>query len=226
MYVPDLGAAGGEVDLSASESHYVARVCRARVGDLLEGADGHGGVATLRVAAASQIVRVAVERIERRERTRRAWLVCGEPEGQRDDWMVEKLAELGIERWCPLDSERSRWEGFARRRERWERLAIAALKQSRSPHLMQIADPLPLDAVHELVPPGACRWLASPAGVSPPPPAGPGLLAAIVGPAGGFTGSEEKWLTGNGFLPVALGASRLRAETAAVVVGALWAAGR
>ena len=224
VYVPDLGAAGSEVDLSAAESHYVARVCRARVGDALEGTDGRGLVGRLDVRTVGPIVRVSVTATERHERTRRAWLLCGEPEGQRDDWMVEKLAEFGVERWVPIDSERCRWEGFARRRERWERLAIAALKQSRSAHLMQIDEPVALQSVGTLVPEGARRWLASPAGAALRPPVGAGLLAAVVGPAGGLTGAEEKWLTGVGFLPVSLAPTRLRAETAAVSLSAIWAA--
>jgi 16S rRNA (uracil1498-N3)-methyltransferase len=224
VFVPDLGAAGSEVALSASESHYVARVCRVRVGEVLEGTDGKGALARLVVRAGDRPVRVGVESVERRERTRRAWLFCGEPEGQRDDWMVEKLAEFGVERWVPIDSERCRWDGIARRRDRWERLAIAALKQSRSAHLMQIAEPAALQAVHGLVPEGARRWLASPSGEALRPPEGPGLLAAVVGPAGGLTGAEEKWLTSVGFKPVSLAPTRLRAETAAVSLGAIWAA--
>ena len=224
VFVPDLGAAGSEVDLSATESHYVARVCRARAGDTLEGTDGRGAVGTLRVMTADRVVRVAVERVERRERSRRAWLLCGEPDGQRDDWMVEKLAELGIERWVPMDSERCRWDGVSRRRERWERLAIAALKQSRSAHLLEIAEPAALREAGEMAPEGARRWLASQAGSAPRVAAGPGLLVAVVGPAGGLTGAEEKWLTGLGYLPISLAPTRLRAETAAVSLSAIWAA--
>src|SRR5439155_24400811 len=61
VYVPDLGAAGSEVELSAAESHYVARVCRARSGEAVEATDGRGAVATLRLAAVERRVRAAVE---------------------------------------------------------------------------------------------------------------------------------------------------------------------
>ncbi len=224
VFVPDLGAAGSEVELSAAESHYVARVCRARTGEPLEATDGRGAVATLRVEVMERRVRVRVERVEQRARPRRAWMLCGEPEGQRDDWMVEKLAELGIECWFPIDSERGRWEGFSRRRERWERLAVAGLKQSRSAFLMQIRDPLPLQDAAGGVPADARRWLAREEGDVARAPAGAGLLAGVVGPAGGLTGSEEKWLMGVGFIAVSLAPSRLRAETAAVSLAAIWAA--
>lgn len=223
VYVPDLGAKGSEVELSAAESHYVARVCRARADDCVEATDGRGAVASLRLTALGLRVRARVESVERLQRERRAWIWCGEPEGQRDDWMVEKLAELGIERWTPIDSERSRWEGFSRRRERWERLAVAALKQSRSAFLMEIREPVGLAQVADSVPSGAERWVADRDGAGAQAPKG-GLLTAVVGPAGGLTGSEVKWLEGVGFRRIALGKSRLRAETAAVSLAALWAA--
>ena len=224
VYVPDLGAKGSEVELSAAESHYVTRVCRARADDSVEATDGRGAVASLRLTALGLRVRARVETVERRQRERRAWIWCGEPEGQRDDWMVEKLAELGIERWTPFDSERSRWEGFSRRRERWERLSVAALKQSRSAFLMEIREPVGLAQVSDSVPPDAERWVAERDGAAANPPKGDGLLAAVVGPAGGLTGSEVKWLEGVGFLRISLGPTRLRAETAAVSLAALWAA--
>src|SRR5262249_52022667 len=49
VYVPDLAAVDAELELSAAESHYVARVCRARVGDALDASDGRGGLAELAV---------------------------------------------------------------------------------------------------------------------------------------------------------------------------------
>jgi 16S rRNA (uracil1498-N3)-methyltransferase len=225
VYVPDLGAPGAEVALSPDESHYVARVCRARVGDALDGTDGRGTVATLRVTVADREVRVVVERHERRERGRRAWLLCGAPEGRRDDWMVEKLAELGVERWIPLDCARARWDGLGARRPRWERLAIAALKQSRSPFRMEIADPVAAAEAGALTGAAAVRWLGRAGGMPAPGASTAGLLAAAIGPSGGFTRDEEDQLERSGFLPVSLAAGRLRTETAAIAIASVWAAG-
>jgi 16S rRNA (uracil1498-N3)-methyltransferase len=48
-----------------------------------------------------------------------------------------------------------------------------------------------------------------------------------IGPSGGFSAEELKWLEGNGFLPTRLTASRLRTETAALALASLvLAAGR
>jgi RsmE family RNA methyltransferase len=45
-----------------------------------------------------------------------------------------------------------------------------------------------------------------------------------VGPSSGFSVEELKYLADNGFLPVGLASSRLRTETAAVALAAIWAA--
>ena len=156
VYAPELGAEGSELTLSESESHYVAHVCRARLDETLDCTDGQGRVATLRVTTLGRAVRGRVERVVSHERRRPAWLLCGTPEGKRDDWMVEKLAE--------------------------------------------------------------------PAGEPPIVSGEVRSLAAVIGPAGGLTDAEREWLGGEGFQAVSLGASRLRAETAAVAMASIWCA--
>ena len=72
------------------------------------------------------------------------------------------------------------------------------------------------------------RWLADPDGepAAAHSPAGDGPAVAAVGPSSGFSEPERKALRGSGFVPVRLANRRLRAETAALVVAALWAAAR
>ena len=224
LYVPTMGPPGSAVVLSEAESHYVARVCRARAGDLVTASDGRGQVGALRLAAIDRSVRATIERIEAVPRRRTVWMLCGEPEGQRDDWMVEKLAELGVARWTPIDTERTSWHSAAKRHDRWERLAVAALKQSRSAHLMQLDAPLALDLALGRLSPEGTRWLASEAGNPPEALTQGATVTALVGPAAGFTGEEAALAAEYGFQPVALSRARLRAETAAISVAAWWAA--
>jgi RsmE family RNA methyltransferase len=51
-------------------------------------------------------------------------------------------------------------------------------------------------------------------------------LTGVVGPASGFSGPERNLLSESGFVSVRLAPTRLRTETAAVALAALWAAGR
>src|SRR5205823_9925786 len=63
------------------------------------------------------------------------------PKGERADWMIEKLSELGCSRFVPLAASRSIVlpEG-KNKRDRWLRIATESAKQSRRIGVMQIDD--------------------------------------------------------------------------------------
>jgi 16S rRNA (uracil1498-N3)-methyltransferase len=226
LYLPALRTLGSRFTLEGEEAHYVTRVVRAREDERLTASDGAGLVATLRIEALKPAVGLMLEASCEHPRPPSARLLCGAPEGERGDWLVEKLAELGVTDLQPLETEHGRWPP-PKRDARWERLAVAALRQSRSAWRMQIHPALGLSeamaAAREPV-----RWLTDPAGE---PAAGylpgpDGAAVAAVGPAPGFTEPERKALRGSGFTPVSLALGRLRTETAALTVAALWAASR
>jgi 16S rRNA (uracil1498-N3)-methyltransferase len=226
LYLPELTSLGESFALAGDEGRYLARVVRAREGERVTATDGIGGVATLLV---EQIRPELLLRVESRAVVAapvRSRLLCGAPEGERGDWLVEKLAEFGITEFCPVDTERVRWPA-AVRRERWERLAVAALRQSRSAWLMQVAEAMPLAEAVAGCEAGE-RWLADPSGaeLASRPWAGASPIEGAVGPSAGFSEDERRLLLERGFTPVRLAASRLRTETAALAVAALWAARR
>jgi len=222
VYVPALRTLGARFTLAGEEAHYVTRVVRAREHEPLTASDGAGYVATLRVEQVRPALVLAVESAREHEPPAVARVICGAPEGERGDWLVEKLGELGVTHLHPVDTERARWP--ARRDERWNRLTVAALRQSRSAWRMSIQ---PVSGLSEAVAAARerTRWLADPDG-GPIPSAGPGPAVAAIGPAPGFSDSEQKALRGSGFEPVRLAPHRLRTETAALAVAALWAAAR
>jgi len=232
LYAPELGASGSVLSLAPEEAHYVARVCRARAGDTVEATDGRGALARLRLTSVGADVSAEVVTVDRVQRRRRAWLWCGTPERGRADWMVEKLAELGVERFQPLECEGASWPAGAARSERWRRLAIAALRQSRRVFLLEIRDPVTVEqAIATMERPALCR-VGDPAGV----PAGAGdgsgdrvagaggLEIGAIGASGGFGAPDRARLEAAGFVPTRLADARLRTETAAVCLAAWWAA--
>jgi 16S rRNA (uracil1498-N3)-methyltransferase len=226
VYVPELGTAGSRVALSPDEAHYLARVCRARVGDVVRATDGRGAIARLRIASLDREASAEVESVERGARVRRARVWCGPPDGERADWLIEKLAELGVEIFQPLECERGKWTRAAERLERWRRLSIAALRQSHRRFLMEIREPLGIEAGLGELPRECSRSLASMGG-RPPGGAGhsEGLWVGAIGPAGGFTHAESTSLEAARFVPMCLSDGRLRTETAALAWAAWWAAG-
>src|SRR5262245_25158077 len=212
VYVPDLGAPGAPVRLSDDESRYVARVCRVRAGERVRATDGRGGLADLRVESIEGGVRARIEALERVDRRRRAWVVSGAPERGREDWLVEKLAELDVERWIPVHCARSRWEDSRVRPDRWERVATAAMRQSLSPHRLSVAEPVELERAVAGVPDEASRWLATAEGAPVESDLGGALEVVVVGPAPGFSPEEGRMLEGHGFRPIRLSPRRLRTE--------------
>lgn len=219
VWAPGIPEVGESLDLEDDEARYVSRVCRARPGERLRVTDGRGGVAELILTSTGRRVRGEVASRTRSERTRTLTLACGAPEGERGDWLVEKLAELGIARWQPIDCERSAWREGATRSERWVRLARAALRQSLQAWEMEIAAPIRLEAFVRNDQVVGRRWFADPDGDSGREGAGPEII--VVGPAAGLSDGEKALLGGAGFEAISLGPSRLRTETAALCAAAL-----
>ncbi len=144
------------------------------------------------------------------------------PKSSRADWLIEKLCELGVARFTPLATERAVVlpEGTGKR-DRWQRIAEEAARQSGRAGVMAIDTLTPLD-----------KMLAGEPGVfgSTQPPAEP--LAAIlsreaatptilIGPEGGWSDSEIAKLTTAGWRAVTLGPTTLRIETAAIAAAAI-----
>jgi 16S rRNA (uracil1498-N3)-methyltransferase len=134
---------------------------------------------------------------------------------------VQKLTELGIDRIWPLLTERTvvRLAGdeAKRRAERLRRVAREAAAQSRRPWLPEVRDPCDLaTALAELAGTSGGALLAEPGGG----PLTRATDAVLVGPEGGWAPGELAC----GLDRLDLGSSVLRAETAAVVAGALLSA--
>src|SRR5262245_61638127 len=211
LYVEDLPGVGRRVTLREDESHYLARVCRARVGDRVSATDGRGALASVVLIQAGREAVVEVERAERAEPARIAWALSGAPEGERGDWMVEKLGELGVSVFQPLDCERGSWEKMKGRAERWRRVAVAALRQSRRRFLLEVRDPLPVEVALAGLPEGAGRWLADPAGEPAAGARAPllGLTVGLIGPSAGLSAREREAAASAGFSPISFSDSRL-----------------
>ena len=222
VWVPEIPPPDTALELDAPTLHHVRRVCRARPGDSLALTDGRGVRATARLEADGR-AHVTERRIERQRSG--TTIACGVPDGERADWLVEKLAEFGISAFQPIDTIRARWRPERSRTERWLRLARAALGQSRGTWLMEIHAPMAWDEFVASTAPGVTGWFADPegerAGRIPDPE--PRDWVGVVGPAAGLESGEKDQLEARGFRPIWLSQRRLRTETAALALAAVWA---
>jgi 16S rRNA (uracil1498-N3)-methyltransferase len=135
--------------------------------------------------------------------------------GAKPEAVAQKLTELGIDRIVPLVCARSvvRWDGVraAEHVARLRRVAREAAAQCRRVWLPEVDEVVPFSAIAG----GAGVALAEPGGPAP----GADLTTVLVGPEGGWDDAERS----SGPV-VGLSDGILRAETAAVVAGALLAA--
>jgi 16S rRNA (uracil1498-N3)-methyltransferase len=188
--------------LSDQESRHAVKSLRLGTGDRVTVFDPHE---TWSGEISSVEGRVRIRLLEKLPRPglRAVTVASAVPKGSRLDWMVEKLAEVGVAEFIPVRFSRSVAEAGAAKRKRLEKIALAAAKQSGAP-LMQIG---PERRIEEL-PPTAI--LALPGGEQA---LGPGEGLVVIGPEGGLTPEESARFPRH----ASLGPTVLRIETAALV---------
>jgi 16S rRNA (uracil1498-N3)-methyltransferase len=208
VFVVDLEA----LELDDSDRHHLERVLRLRPGQAVTASDGAGGWRRCQWTAAGLAAAGAVERDWRPEPAITVGFAL--PKGDRPEWIVQKLTEIGVDRIIPMTTARTvvRWDGerAVKNVERLRKVAREAAMQSRRSWLPSVDELSPLSEVFSTVRGGLA--LGHPGGQAPSL-ATPALL---VGPEGGWTADEL------GKRPiVGLGPTVLRTETAAVTGGIL-----
>jgi len=205
-FVADLDAP----ELAAEDRRHLERVLRLRPGEDLTVADGAGRWRHCRFGA--QLAAVGPVQMEARPEPE-ITIALALTKGERFEWAVQKLTELGVDRIVPVAAARSvvRWdsERAAHHVERLQRIARQAAMQSRRAWL-PVVDPLHSFAAAAAV---AGAALAE-RGAGPPTLRTPTVL---VGPEGGWATDELD----AGLERVGLSPHVLRSETAAVTAGTL-----
>lgn len=217
-----------DIDLPAldeRDAHHLLRVLRLRPGQTISVADGSGRWRVCALVSArpdswpaAAILEPAAEVVDD-PAPRPALTVAFAPtKGERPEWAVAKLVELGVDRVIPLMTARSVVRGDdqrnERRHERWTEIARQAAMQSRRVRLPVIDPPSDVAAVASTA--GTSAVIAVPGG-DPPTLRRPTVL---IGPEGGWSPEEERAVPGT----VGLGPLVLRTETAALAAASLYAA--
>jgi 16S rRNA (uracil1498-N3)-methyltransferase len=216
VFVADPGAP----EVAADDRHHLLRVLRLAPGELVIASDGNGSSTLCRFTGDGALLEPTGP-VTRRARPEPPITVAFAPaKGDRPEWVVQKLTELGVDRIVPLSSDRAvvRWSGLRgdRALERLRRVAREAAAQSRRSWLPEVAEPLSVVSfAHQVSAAGGELALADPAG-RPPALTRP---VVAVGPEGGWSDAERSL----GLPRVTVGDAILRAETAAVAAGTLLA---
>ncbi|MGE5723631.1 MAG: RsmE family RNA methyltransferase [Acidobacteriota bacterium] len=229
---------GNRAALVGEHAAHLARVLRAQVGQEFDiAADG--------VVRRGRILSVSGDRVEFElgEEVAAApavpvTLALAIFKFDRMEWAIEKCTELGVARIVPFAARRTDAHlaaSAAKRVERWRRIAREASEQARRVAPPEVADPVKLREVLALA--GKQRIVLSEAeravslrelcGVGAPSagsvqaPARDVSLILTIGPEGGWTNEELQAFAQAGWKSASLGATILRAETAAIAATAV-----
>lgn len=220
FYSPDIESTQ---TLPESDSGHCVRVLRMHAGDEIEVVDGKGNL--FRCVLVGEHPKHANVQIVSRIELPKVWkpaitiAVAPTKHTDRMEWLIEKLVEIGIDRFVPLRCEHS--ERKELKRDRMEKIAVAAMKQSLKAVLPQIDDTIPLrqflaedSAAERFV--GYCDDAVERKLLAKAYTAGKDATI-LIGPEGDFSPAEIEACFAAGYTAVTMGDNRLRTETAALV---------
>jgi 16S rRNA (uracil1498-N3)-methyltransferase len=214
----------GPVVLQGPEAHHLAAVCRVRPGDqvCLFNGDGRQYPAQVQaVARRSVTLQVVAVQAPGRETGFRLEVAAPLPKGDRAQFLVEKLTELGATTFVPLQTQHSIIHPREARLEKLARYVIEASKQCGRNTLLRVAPPADWASYCRRGDLPDIKILAHPGGDEVSWPPGQDVVVAV-GPEGGWTEAEIEPAREAGWRLVSLGPRILRIETAALVLAA-WA---
>jgi 16S rRNA (uracil1498-N3)-methyltransferase len=218
----------GDVRIDGPDHHYLFRVMRLTVGATVVLFDGAGRRGNAEVMAIDgENARLRVERIDPVEASSACSISVGLAliKGDRMEWCIQKLVELGAARIVPIQASRAvvklSGDRAESRRQRWTSVARDAARQCRRTTVPEIAPVCSLPQALEQLGDADLKALlwAKERTRSLREAAAMGAAASaavLVGPEGGWTSDEVDEAVAAGFEPVGIGPRVLRAETAAI----------
>jgi 16S rRNA (uracil1498-N3)-methyltransferase len=222
FYHPGISESSKEVIFDKDESRHIVKVLRKQEGDLLLLTNGKGTFfhAELVNAHGKQCVAAIIRTETQAPFSYHLHLAVAPTKlNDRYEWFLEKATEIGVSEITPLYCEHS--ERKTIKIERYEKIIHSAMKQSLKAYLPKLNAPVSFNefmntplASETIKCIAHCEDLAKKSLKSVIKPQGTVII--LIGPEGDFSSTEINLAVANDFIPVSLGASRLRTETAAI----------
>jgi len=210
-----------QVNLGSEESFHCVKVLRMRSGDPIHLTDGNGNLYQGRLLSADTrncVVMIENVHVETGKRPFRLHMAVAPTKNMaRFEWFLEKATEIGVDEITPLICEHS--ERVQIRVDRLQKIILSAAKQSIKTYLPVLHEPVKFNDFVGRNTEGA-RFVAY---VEEHQPVHlkeaykKGDCTVFIGPEGDFSHKEMELAIKSGIIPVSLGPSRLRTETAAMV---------
>ena len=221
FYNPEIQANSNAFSFDKEESKHIVKVLRKKEGDILHVTNGLGELFSTEIILASEkkcTVQITTTEKFPKHDFYLHLVVAPTKMNERYEWFLEKATEIGIDEITPIICEHS--ERKAIKTERFEKIVQSAMKQSNQFHLPKLNEAISfkdfINQTHE----GQLfiahceeteKRLLKEAITSKQ------HYTILIGPEGDFSEKEIKLALDKQFVPVSLGNTRLRTETAAVV---------
>jgi 16S rRNA (uracil1498-N3)-methyltransferase len=207
--------------LDRLESHHCIKVLRLESGDEVCIVDGKGGYFEGNIAIGDHkacVINIHRTKLEFGKRNYRLHIAIAPTKNiERFEWFLEKATEIGIDEITPVICQRS--ERRIIREDRLEKVITTAMKQSIKAYHPLFHPITSVDKFMEIQVSGNKLIAHCLDGVRhdliKTDPSG-NNFTILIGPEGDFSEKEVELAIEKGFLPVSLGSSRLRTETAGV----------
>ncbi len=217
---------GKPVAFNRDAANYLFNVMRLQRGDRLLLINGRDGEFLAEIGEAGKRAGTAevLELTKPLQEPPDLWLLFAPIKKTRTDFIVEKAAEMGARRICPVQTDFTNADRI--RQDRLQAHAVEAAEQCGGTYVPEVANLAKLDQVLAEWPEDRQLWFCDETlaeAQAPKLPDDTGRAAIIIGPEGGFSERErEKLRALPQSVPIRLGPRILRADTAAVAALALW----
>lgn len=223
FYNPGIKESDKEIIFPRDESKHIARVLRKKEGDILKVTNGKGCLFTAEITVADQNQCVA-KIIKREKEAERSYYlhmaVAPTKMNDRYEWFLEKATEIGIDEITPVICDHS--ERKVVKINRFERVLQSAMKQSLHLNFPKLNAPLSFsefldkskDDPNKFI--AHCEEEKERKSLKNEVKRGE-KYTILIGPEGDFSRGEIDQALKENWIPVSLGKSRLRTETAAIV---------
>lgn len=221
FYNPEIKETTTEFTFPKEESKHIVKVLRKREGDILYITNGNGWLFESKITIAD-VKHCQVTIISSKQQLKKAYslhlAVAPTKMNDRYEWFLEKATEIGVDTITPIICDHS--ERKVIKPERFEKILQSAMKQSLNCYLPKLNPATPyksfIDQTHsgqlfiahceESERRSLKAELTSKKDVT-----------ILIGPEGDFSVKEIEMALQKQFIPVTLGNTRLRTETAAIV---------
>jgi 16S rRNA (uracil1498-N3)-methyltransferase len=227
FYKEDINLTTTDIVLDEATSKHVVQVLRMQPDEQLQLTNGRGNLFTAAIMDDNR-KKCAVRIIQKPE--------IGKPKSEiviaisllknttRFEWFLEKATEIGVTEIIPLICERTEKNAF--KFERCNSILISAMLQSQQCWLPVLQEPVKYANMPVGKYANMQKFIAHCIDEDNKQPLHQhisplGHQLICIGPEGDFTKQEIEWALQNNFMPVSLGNTRLRTETAGVVAAVL-----